>query len=734
MRFFSLYRVELRRLLLTKFIWLISALCLCSPLLGYTVYKPIITPEYDAASMSDLYIGNPVLAGTAAGAVLWAVIAIIEGDRQRRSGTDILADSAAPPTAHSAAKTAALMTISAAATLLCALVYIPFTAAKLEYLFDAGFYFMNFFVFMLPTWWISILFADGLYRITRRVELSAVLYAALAYMSCSRFAERNWFMQWLNPTIGAYSDGFPDIWFLRMGAYTRLVWLCIAAGVWAFSLICRRKYQKGLAGSFARGLKKVYLPVSAAALAAVGAILWIVQPFVGNGGEEYDLEAEYEFMNNANAIAEPAATAEHFLKFDAVSGTLFGKSEYQLYNVVKGENVLRFNAGYKIKSITYGGEPVSFRTVKEDLNGQYDTYFVLPDKYGEKLIIEYGGFPTIPQCNMTHITTSIGSNYIRMRNTDIVPLLGSYIASGAYVEVTLPADLVPFIDFEHKQLTDFTDNGDGTRTYGTTLEVDIIGDFVAGRYVTDKFSSDDYDFNFVYGDIYRSAVEEFDVRQTICDVFDYCTEHYGKPFYLDGGSFTLFQMSSITNGGYASPGMSTWLEGAISPNTLSDPNKGTNATETFLHEMIHQWWGGVGMWCDDSDGVWSAEGLTVYSTYRLVKEKYGELYAEQYYVDDWKKYVDEQNRNFYNRHPEYLEKLPEHYRERLSALNKNVNNYKRMPLMLLKAEELLGGEEQMDAVLKQIFSDYNEKENQYEFTYKEFLDYCGLTEEDLKLD
>lgn len=519
-----------------------------------------------------------------------------------------------------------------------------------------------------------------------------------------------------------------------MGAYTRLVWLCIAAGVWTLSLICVRKYQKGFGGSFVRGLKKAYLPVSAAALAAMGAVLWNIQPFIGHGGKEFDLEAEYEFMDNANAVAEPAATAEHSLKFDAVSGTLSGKSEYQLYNVVKGENVLRFNAGYKIKSITYGGAPVSFRTVKEDLNGQYNTYFELPDKYGEKLIIEYGGFPTIPQCNMTSITASIGSNYIRMRNTDIVPLLGSYIASGAYVEVTLPSDLVPFIDFEHKQLTDFTDNGDGTRTYKTTLEIDLIGEFVAGRYVTDKFSSDDYDFNFVYGDIYRSAVEEYDVRQAICDVFNYCTKHYGKPHYVSGGSFTLFQMSSITAGGYAYPGMSTWLEEVISPSTLSDPNRGTNATEVFLHEMIHQWWGGVGMWCDDSDGVWSAEGLTVYSTYRLVKEKYGELYAKQYYVDEWTRAVEEQNRNFYNRHPEYLEKLPERYREQLRATNKTVNQYRRMPLMILKAEELVGGEEKMDEILHNMFTEYNKIDEQYLVTYKEFLDYCGLTEEDLELD
>ena len=138
--------------------------------------------------------------------------------------------------------------------------------------------------------------------------------------------------------------------------------------------------------------------------------------------------------------------------------------------------------------------------------------------------------------------------------------------------------------------------------------------------------------------------------------------------------------------------------------------------------------------CDDSDGLWSAEGLTVYSTYRLIKEKYGELYANQYYVDDWKRCVDEQDRNFYNRHPEYLEKLPESYQELIRVSNSDINYYKRMPLMILKAEELVGGEEKMDEILSKMYSDYNNVAEQYLVSYKTFLDYCGLTEEDLKLD
>ena len=56
-----------------------------------------------------------------------------------------------------------------------------------------------------------------------------------------------------------------------------------------------------------------------------------------------------------------------------------------------------------------------------------------------------------------------------------------------------------------------------------------------------------------------------------------------------------------------------------------------------------------------------------------------------------------------------------------------------MPLMLLKAEELVGGEEAMDSILHGLFN--RELDWSYPYlTYQEFLDACGLTEEDLSLD
>lgn len=77
--------------------------------------------------------------------------------------------------------------------------------------------------------------------------------------------------------------------------------------------------------------------------------------------------------------------------------------------------------------------------------------------------------------------------------------------------------------------------------------------------------------------------------------------------------------------------------------------------------------------------------------------------------------------------------LPEKYQARINENNNSINFYSRMPLMILKAEELVGGEEKMDQILSRIYAD----RKQYidtGFTYQDFLTYCNLKKEDLYLD
>ena len=166
---------------------------------------------------------------------------------------------------------------------------------------------------------------------------------------------------------------------------------------------------------------------------------------------------------------------------------------------------------------------------------------------------------------------------------------------------------------------------------------------------------------------------------------------------------------------------------------LNRAEKGSGDSEVMIHELVHQWWGLGNMFdIPEPDSPWSAEGLTVYTTYRIVKELYGEEYARTHYIDQWQQEVDDYYLNFYVRHPEYLEMLPEAERLRISNSLSGMRRYSEMPLKLLKAEQLVGGEDAMDQILYDLFN--REIDPMYPYlTYDEFLSACGLTEEDLNL-
>ncbi|MFR8334330.1 MAG: hypothetical protein ACLU9S_19880 [Oscillospiraceae bacterium] len=134
----------------------------------------------------------------------------------------------------------------------------------------------------------------------------------------------------------------------------------------------------------------------------------------------------------------------------------------------------------------------------------------------------------------------------------------------------------------------------------------------------------------------------------------------------------------------------------------------------------------------DEESPWSSEGLTTYTTYRIVKELYGPEVAQKDFVDQWQEDVDGYYRNFYVRHPEYLDALPEQYRSNIAGDLRGVRHYSEMALKIQKAEELVGGEAAIDEILRTLFTQEPDPQFPY-LTYQNFLDACGLTEEELHL-
>ena len=100
--------------------------------------------------------------------------------------------------------------------------------------------------------------------------------------------------------------------------------------------------------------------------------------------------------------------------------------------------------------------------------------------------------------------------------------------------------------------------------------------------------------------------------------------------------------------------------------------------------------------------------------------------------DQWQQAVDDYYLNFYIRNPEDLEMLPADKRLEITESLTYVRQYCEMPLKILKAEGLVGGETAMDRILRELFNRELDPAAPY-LTYQNFLDACGLREEDLNL-
>ena len=360
----------------------------------------------------------------------------------------------------------------------------------------------------------------------------------------------------------------------------------------------------------------------------------------------------------------------------------------------------------------------------------------IPSEGQVDLTIEYGGFPQ-ESSGMASMQggAEISTEYLCLENAELSPRLLNVLPDEnmypTVIEITLPSSMT-VIPFGTSEAQVVAEHNDGTKTW--RYESNSTGGILyAGDYIREDIEAGGITIELYYGRRHQSVMEAAGAADAVKAVVDYCTEHYGPLSFGTGGTLKLIQ-SRVTGGGYATNGASLLDEADFTADNLSDTGKGGAAGEVMIHELVHQWWG-LGNMFDTADGTtpWSAEGLTVYTTYRIVKELYGQSYAQEHYIEQWRQAADDYYLNFYVRNPEYLESLPTDKQLEITNSLAYVRQYCEMPLKILKAEQLVGGEEAMDQILYNLFN--RELDLTYPYlTYQDFLDACGLTEEELNLD
>ena len=726
MKTMRLFPLELRRLLQSRLTWLIMALTVLSPMLGLVLYKPATS-----TTMLSMYLANPAITGGVAGAILFGLLAIFELDRARRSRVDILTDAVVSPLTTALTRLLALLTAAVLTAGLTMLVWLPISAGLVGSVFTGANYVLAYLLLMGLALPLGILAAAAAYQFTRRADLSIVLFIAFCALSLTVWAD-DWQLCWLNPCVWALSDDFSNFRVFRSVAWMRLAWLAALAGVWTVSYLCIRQYGKGIFGSLARSVRRVYRPAVALALLACSGTAYAAQPFIDNSNPDLTVMSFYE-IPYAEGVTFVRRTAQVFPDTDA--GTVTGRASYQFQNTSGQEQSISFgiNPGYTISNVKANGVGVPFTVSGYQEYNEALLEVTIPAEEEVELTMEYSGFPQESMPTMQG-GKELSSEYLCLENSALSPRVMNVLPGEAgyptTIEITLPASMIA-IPFSSSEAEVISENTDGTRTW--RYEANSAGGILyAGDYICEQIEAGGMTIEFYYGRKHQAVMAEAGAVDAVKAVVDYCTEHYGKLSYGTGDTLKLIQ-SRVAGGGYAVDGASLLDEADFTAANLGDVQKGGGAGEVMIHELVHQWWG-LGNMFDtvDSTSPWSAEGLTVYTTYRIVKELYGEDYAREHYVDQWQQAVDDYYLNYYVRHPEYLEMLPENEQLAISNSLSQVRQYNEMPLKILKAEQLVGGEDAMDQILHDLFN--RELDPMYPYlTYQEFLDACHLTEEDLNL-
>ena len=727
MKTLRLFPLELGRLLRSRLTWLVMLLTVLGPVVGLYLYQSAVS------TMNSLYLANPAIAGGIAGGILFGLLAILELDRACRSRVDVLVDAVVSPLTAALTRLSALLTTAVLTTTLTMLVWLPISAGLIGAVFDMVDYVLAYLLFMGLALPLGVLAAASAYQFTRRADLSLVVFAAFCGLSLTVWAE-NWQLCWLNPCVWALSDDFSNFRIYRSVAYMRLTWLAGLAGVWTLSYLCIRQYGKGALGSLARSIRRAYRPVIAVTLLACSGTAYAAQPMVDNSNPDQTAMTFFEIPYLDGVICT-GRSAQVFP--DVSAGTVRGKASYSFENSSGQEQkvALGVTPGYTISNVRANGETVPFSVGDYQEFNEVLLEVTLPAEAQIELTMEYGGFPREDQnLSDSQGSTEISGTYLQLENAALSPRLLNVLPDENYypteMEITLP-NAMTAIPFGSSRAEVVAEHEDGTKTWRWE-DIGTGGILYAGDYVREDIQAGGMTIELYYGRKHQDIMTQANAADAVRDVVEYCAAHYGTLSFGSGETLKLIQ-SRIAGGGYAAGGASLLDESDFTAANLNRAEKGSGDSEVMIHELVHQWWGLGNMFdIPEPDSPWSAEGLTVYTTYRIVKELYGEEYARTHYIDQWQQEVDDYYLNFYVRHPEYMEMLPDAERLRISNSLSGMRQYSEMPLKLLKAEQLVGGEDAMDQILYDLFN--REMDPMYPYlTYDEFLSACGLTEEDLNL-
>lgn len=740
MRTLRLTGHELGRLLRQKRSWLFLAVVMLLPIILCTDMFGL-GQRYYSGTMSTVLMLQPAKLALVFAGLTVAIFVLLELQRMQRAGMDALMGSATSPVGHAVRQTLALLAVMLGAVLVAICVLLPYTAAVMGSIFDVQTFLWCWLLLYYGGLVLCILLAAGVYLISRSLEVGVIVVGlAVVFDGIQPFAGP-FLLPWLSTAVVSLSDATGSQTQFFMLLYTRLVWLPAALGVYLLGVLCVRRYGMGLARSFLHHCRKAALPVALAALVAASALLAAGQPLIDNGpilkARQYidpktgivTVHTDYDSMQ-VKADQNPnlnltSGQAEMFVNKD--THRLEATVRYTLVSRSDGEAVLPLiNApGLDIHEVLLDGRPMPFTKEKND-SFMHSVYYVSLSGLEPKAALEirFGGYPRNRR-DAQVISTCITDKFVMLMY--YLPCQPPQPVSTEVAEtiMTLPDNLSP-IAIWGEAFVEVPCDAPGYKSYLTRVTAGSW--LVAGDYVVDTFEAGGNEVQLTYFRNKTEVMRELDAVGVLRGAINFFTDCFG-PLDMGGQPVVLLELDASILGGWMLGNVSMFGETAFAGgNYKAEPGaanrEGGSGIALAVHEIAHHWWG---LGFQNMSSPWSSEGLTSYSTYLYMKELYGEDYARREFIDVWQQNTDRLQNAFYLTHRDYVKNLTQADTLKMYNSYNGFSHYDLMPTLLMRAEEMVGGE----AVFIQRLAEFREryKDNIAQANYTAFLNHMGLEKE-----
>ncbi|MCC0668384.1 M1 family aminopeptidase [Clostridioides sp. ZZV14-6153] len=738
---------EIKRLFSSKITWTFILVIALIPGLSIIMYEmPELLLQSNLGqelSLSVPVLLNPAKLGALIGTVLFSMFTIYEMDNVYRNKTNGIIETIMDAKSLNLAKVISILVSAIVSVIISMIICLPYSIIKMGEDFSLNIYLINYLVLMLPAILFGILLSAGFYSITRRIDLSIIMLLILIFLSIN--VKDSYLIDWVQTKVTIYSSSFGNALQLRALYWNRLLWSFVSISTYLMGVICTRKYEKNIFSSMMFNMKKVSISILTVVLIASSYSIYALEPYYDDspptkmenvvdkksGSGVVMATKEDEKLNKDIKLIDSNLD----IKINPKKASLDGKIEYTMENNSGKEQKLKFdlNPGYNVKDIKINGKKAKFDISKKKQPEGRISLDTTKEK-NLKIEIEYGG-----KLINNQLLEEILSGYIISEEN--IKIVGSSIYPEPKIDVmntmesmihgniTLPTGITPVISgISTEKLKVDKKNNECTwkfNTQGTKLTI------IAADYVKKDIQAGGIKVQFYYNRKNEDKINKMNAEKIIKDSIAFYMKQYGElerykviPLKLVEGGAT----SSIGTGGKAYENISYMDESIFNPGVFENSiGEGSNGAEVLAHEICHQWWGII-VQVDPMVSPWSAEGITNYATNKFMEYEYGKEYSKKT-IDNWKKENDKLNRNFYMNNPQYLEKLPENYVFNILSPNSMRLLYNKMPLQLLKVEEILG-QDKFETILKSLYDKYKYNILKYD----DFLKACNLTGEELNLE